>query len=366
MSGFELGPFNEVSPPRRAVWLEDHEHVGLSEPFSAWSADLHACDGADDASWERATTVAVARPGKVSAVVYWVDAWMPTSPGTDDANATASAGANDDAAAAEPDFSAAPRSPAEGQSDATPLHSYHKWQVAFYVDELEVAEGDELVVRAEVGGAGVNDGLRFTVVKVDGAGAETPGGSVAARARPVLLDYHCPMLNVEVRNTAYDVAIARTVQRKLREANGRVGGGEGGEGGEGGGDATVRVLDIGSGSGLLGMMAARAASAVDGVGGVGGDAPAPGAAKLSVTCCEKVDALADISTEIIANSGFSDSVAVAKAHSSELDASPNGRSAVRGQPLPRFPPPTRTRVHARARPLFHHNMRDYFATCCNR
>ena len=78
--------------------------------------------------------------------------------------------------------------------------------------------------------------------------------------------WHIPMLNDVRRNDAFEAAISAALA-------------------EAGPDA--RVLDIGTGSGLLSMMAARAGA-------------------RSVTACEVVPVIADMATKIIADNGYSD------------------------------------------------------------
>ena len=86
--------------------------------------------------------------------------------------------------------------------------------------------------------------------------------------------WHFPMMADAVRNDAYDQALRRA-------APGR------------------RVLDIGSGSGLLAMMAARAGAAI-------------------VTTCEAVPAIAAAAREIIHANGFGDTIASKAKRSDEL------------------------------------------------
>ena len=90
--------------------------------------------------------------------------------------------------------------------------------------------------------------------------------------------WHIPMLNDVRRNDAFEAAIIAALN-------------------ETGPDA--RVLDIGTGSGLLSMMAARAGA-------------------QSVTACEMVPIIADMARQIIADNGYSDSITVHTAPSTEL------------------------------------------------
>lgn len=88
--------------------------------------------------------------------------------------------------------------------------------------------------------------------------------------------WHLPMLHDHVRNDAYRVAIERAVKPGMR------------------------VLDIGTGSGLLAMMAARAGADL-------------------VVACEMEPAVAATAADIIARNGYSSQVRVVQRKSTELD-----------------------------------------------
>lgn len=90
--------------------------------------------------------------------------------------------------------------------------------------------------------------------------------------------WHIPMLNDVRRNDAFEAAIVAALAQTGPDA---------------------RVLDIGTGSGLLSMMAARAGA-------------------RSVTACEMVPIIADMARQIIADNGYSDSITVHTAPSTEL------------------------------------------------
>ncbi|RNJ62807.1 MAG: tetratricopeptide repeat protein [Porphyrobacter sp. IPPAS B-1204] len=90
--------------------------------------------------------------------------------------------------------------------------------------------------------------------------------------------WHIPMLNDIRRNEAFEAAIIAAIET--------VG-------------PSARVLDIGTGSGLLSMMAARAGA-------------------ISVTACEMVPVIADMARAIIADNGYSDRVTVHTVPSTEL------------------------------------------------
>ena len=90
--------------------------------------------------------------------------------------------------------------------------------------------------------------------------------------------WHVPMMNDAARNQAFERAIRRAVARHGPHA---------------------RVLDIGTGSGLLSLMAARAGAA-------------------AVTTCEAVPAIADVAREVIARNGYADRIRVLAKRSTEL------------------------------------------------
>ncbi len=90
--------------------------------------------------------------------------------------------------------------------------------------------------------------------------------------------WHIPMLNDVRRNDAFEAAIIAALAQTGPDA---------------------RVLDIGTGSGLLSMMAARAGA-------------------QSVTACEMVPIIADMARQIIADNGYSDRITVHTAPSTEL------------------------------------------------
>jgi len=90
--------------------------------------------------------------------------------------------------------------------------------------------------------------------------------------------WHIPMLNDTRRNDAFEAAIIAALAQTGPDA---------------------RVLDIGTGSGLLSMMAARAGA-------------------RSVTACEMVPIIADMARQIIADNGYAERITVHTAPSTEL------------------------------------------------
>ena len=98
-------------------------------------------------------------------------------------------------------------------------------------------------------------------------------------------DWHFNLVRDEIRNAAFDAALRRAIKPGMR------------------------VLDIGSGTGLLAMMAARAGAA-------------------EVFSCEMNSAVADAAKEIVAANGFSDRIHVLHANSNQLDADRDLRGRV--------------------------------------
>lgn len=90
--------------------------------------------------------------------------------------------------------------------------------------------------------------------------------------------WHIPMLNDVQRNDAFEVAIGKAIAMRGSDA---------------------RILDIGTGSGLLSMMAARAGSS-------------------DIVTCEAVPIIAEAAERIIAQNGFSDQISLIKKKSTEL------------------------------------------------
>jgi protein arginine N-methyltransferase 7 len=148
---------------------------------------------------------------------------------------------------------------------------------------------------AFVAGAGGDPGRLFRLAKIAGdlhlwpqhdelmarAGALAEPGSALARmirhrVNRRIPRWHFPMLHDDERNAAFDKAIRAVVRP---------------------GD---RVLDIGSGSGLLAMMAARAGAA-------------------SVVSCEAQPAVAAMAAEIVSANGFAERVRVVPRPSTDLD-----------------------------------------------
>src|SRR5262249_35825905 len=112
---------------------------------------------------------------------------------------------------------------------------------------------------------------RAVALKPDFAEAKA---NLKAAYRDLISAWHFTMLHDKRRNDVYESAIARTVKGK-------------------------RVLEIGTGTGLLAMLAAKAGA-------------------KSVVTCEAVDVIAERAREIIAANGLKDRIAVIAKRSSDL------------------------------------------------
>src|SRR5262249_7167513 len=112
-------------------------------------------------------------------------------------------------------------------------------------------------------GQAINAFKRAVLLKPDFAEAKA---NLKAAYRDLIPAWHFTMLHDRRRNDVYESAIARAVRAK-------------------------RVLEIGTGTGLLSMLAARSGA-------------------KSVVTCEAVDVIAERAREIIAANGFADRVTI--------------------------------------------------------
>jgi protein arginine N-methyltransferase 7 len=96
----------------------------------------------------------------------------------------------------------------------------------------------------------------------------------------VVSDWHVPMMNDPHRNAAYQAALTRAIKPE------------------------TRVLEIGTGSGLLALMAARCGA-------------------QSVTTCEIVASLAETARKIVAENGYGDRIDIVAKHSTALQVGPD-------------------------------------------
>ena len=135
-----------------------------------------------------------------------------------------------------------------------------------------LADGEDVSLRATLTSCGVE--LMFA--------NNAHSFAIAAPASQSIPDYHFAMLNDRARNDAYAAGI-RTALADLRSRS----------------TASLRVLDVGAGAGLLSLIAA----------GEGGG---------EVIACERNASLASSAALDIADNGHADTVAIAATHSSSL------------------------------------------------
>ncbi|KAL7532981.1 hypothetical protein ACHAXR_007657 [Thalassiosira sp. AJA248-18] len=131
-----------------------------------------------------------------------------------------------------------------------------------------------------------------------------------------------PMLNDHRRNTLYNAAIREACRRMVQKRASKCTTGKPithGDGGKGG-DATIRVLDIGSGTGLLAMMSAR--HALDAVGSVAQEEQESSLAgnnlKVQVTSVEMASAMARLARKTIDENSLSENIVVVEEHSTDV------------------------------------------------
>lgn len=146
---------------------------------------------------------------------------------------------------------------------------------------VAAAAGDALKLAVLAMRAGKANKLRALAVAREALALAPDDPEVLAIARSVLAAdvplWHFAMMRDDPRNAAYQAAVERAVQPGMR------------------------VLDIGSGSGLLAMMAARAGAA-------------------HVFTCEADPAIAAVTQQIVTANGFADRITVFNRHSTSLDA----------------------------------------------
>jgi len=176
------------------------------------------------------------------------------------------------------------RAPTAEMGSPLPFERRARRQRLHYVGyERAVAEGEAVSLVAR------HDATSLSVEAPADAAAEA-AGTLLRWPSVNLLAYHFPMIADEGRNGCFDRALRSAVARFASD-HGR----------------PPRVLDIGSGSGLLAMMAARAGAA-------------------EVVSLEMVPQLAAAARHIVAANGYADRVSVRGVMSTDLDpASVGGR-----------------------------------------
>ena len=264
VSGFDLSAFNAFRC-NDSVWI-DIEHIKatdmygkqgaalLSAPVALFSFDFSSAatlpTAQEAAQWASATATATA-DGVVNCITWWYELDLGGGGVLD-------LGPN--------------------LADPRPFESRARRQVVVYLGyERQVRRGEPVLIRAA---------YTETRLRVD-APADTAALSEGRLVRwpsVNLLAYHFSMIADEGRNGVFDRALTRAIARFVRSHDGR----------------RPRVLDIGSGSGLLAMMAARAGA-------------------LEVHSLEMVPALAQAARHIVAANGYSKAVTIHSVMSTDLD-----------------------------------------------
>eukprot|EP00798_Chlamydomonas_sp_ICE-L_P007497 gene7498-643_t len=133
----------------------------------------------------------------------------------------------------------------------------------------------------------------WAVVDSAGDGAETDASTALVAASSYL-----DMLTDKRRNWAYRMALRHELKKKggLDPSS---------QSQEGGQSCIVRVLDIGTGTGLLAMLAAQGAAEV-------------GVQAVQVTACDVFPPMARLGERLIEHNGYSDTVKVVLKRSDEL------------------------------------------------
>ena len=154
-------------------------------------------------------------------------------------------------------------------------------QLRFLGYERSVVVGDHVTLTLRI----EQDGYQLVV---DAPATLTTPSTCTAWPRVNLLGYHFQMIADGYRNGAFDRALVAAISR-FKEVHGR----------------GPRVLDIGSGSGLLALMSARAGAS-------------------EVHSLEMVPAMADVARHVITANGFANTITIHSVMSTKVDAAALG------------------------------------------
>ena len=278
ISGFDLSAFNafrsndSVFIDLEHVWATDlfrKQHaVLLSEPVHLFDCDFSSIDSLPPPSREVELLATASADGVLNCLTWWFVLELDD----DDDGTTPSALTLD-----------------LGPNEAKPIDfgfRARRQKVRYLSYERRLHKGEHIRLRAS------HDEKTLVLdAPVDGdAEADAARcGRIVQWPRVNALAYHFPMIADEGRNGAFDRALISAVTRFKRENNGK----------------GPRVLDIGSGSGLLAMMAARAGAS-------------------EVHSLEMVPSLAAVARHIVASNGYGDKVSIHGVMSTDLDPSTVG------------------------------------------
>ena len=250
---------------RSSVWV-DMEHIFacdhfdrlggelLSEPVHLFDFDFSSADALPPLRREHMTTVRASKDGIVNCVTWWYELDLADGCGGIDL---------------------APNRDAPREFH----HRARRQKLRYLSYDRRVVAGESVRLLAS------HEEMSMVVdAPIDGPAeaAKAAAGWIMPWPRVNALAYHFPMIADEGRNRPFDRALIAAVSAFKRAHGGR----------------GPRVLDIGSGSGLLAMMAARAGAS-------------------EVHSLEMVPALAAVAKHIVAANGYSDTVHVHRALSTD-------------------------------------------------
>ncbi|PRW45255.1 ribosomal L11 methyltransferase [Chlorella sorokiniana] len=321
--GLDLSTANELLPrARRSLQLPSYQHTALSSPTTLLTvplASLLSCsveDGSTASHQPASGRMAVTTAGSADALCWWLEQQV-VADGADEPQQQP------------PLLSSSPSSCPAGEAA---LH-LHIWQHLEYMNRQQLAAGEAVDVRCQLGGSSGGGGggssgaayvaasgmqdlslgdipasgkaaasLNFSVQLQDGSSGSgstagqsllLPVTSEQAAVAAAVPQYHTSMLNDSARTVAYRDGIAAAMLEAEAKAAAAAAA-----------DSQPQprrplVLEIGSGSGLL-LLLARKAGASHSVG------------------CERLPELQQVAAQLLQANGAAHSVAVLPKHSREL------------------------------------------------